>query len=174
MKQSTSPPINGKGSPALPCSKSSLRRTILRVCIVLLILTTGFALTLFRIYRADTRHESRGSIWWLERGRNLIPSAAIDITLQRDLLDHRAVYTISEKNLNAFLSERFAGDRTLLDSSSEGSRLPSEETRNAVDRLGWVVAKDEVVYRYAASNGGVHSYYHNPTTGLTYQSSGYW
>ena len=43
-----------------------------------------------------------------------------------------------------------------------------------IGRLGWVVTKQTVVYDYAASNGGVHTYYHDPTTGRTYQSSAYW
>ena len=77
-----------------------------------------FALTLFRIYGTETHHASRNSIWWSERGRNLIPPAATDITLQQDFLDHYATYTISEKDLNAFLNERFGRNLPGLASES--------------------------------------------------------
>ena len=131
------------------------------------------ALILFRIYGTETHHASRNSIWWPERGRNLIPPAATDITLQRDLLDHYATYTISEKDLNAFLNERFARDGEMIDSFSERSRPAPRQIGNAIGRLGWVVTEETVVYSYTASNGGGHTYYHDPTTGRTYQSSAY-
>jgi len=133
-----------------------------------------FALTLFRIYGVDTHHASRGSIWWPERCRNLIPPTATDITLRRDLLDHYATYTVSEKDLNAFLDKRFARPGEALDSFSERSPAKPETIGNAIGPLGWVVTKDTVVYTYTASNGGAHNYYHDTNTGLTYQSSAYW
>ena len=85
-----------------------------------------FALTLFWIYGTETHHASRNSIWWSERGRNLIPPAATDITLQQDLLDHYATYTISEKDLNAFLNERasLAMERCLTPLVREAARPP--------------------------------------------------
>jgi hypothetical protein len=67
-----------------------------------------FALTLVGLYGIDSHHDSPDSIW-PARGRRLIPPTATDITLQRDLLDHRATYTVSEEDLNAFLDWRFAG-----------------------------------------------------------------
>jgi hypothetical protein len=132
------------------------------------------ALILFRIYGTDTHHASRGSIWWPERGRNLIPPTATNITLRRDLLDHYAIYTVSEKDLNAFLDKRFARPGKPLNSFSERSPVKPQSIGNAVGLLGWVVTKDTVVYSYAASNGGSHTYVHDPTTGRTYQSSAYW
>jgi hypothetical protein len=133
-----------------------------------------FALTLFWIYGVDSHHKSRNSIWWPERGRNLIPPAATDITLRRDLLDHYASYTLSEKNLNEFLDKHFARPGKALDSFSERSPAKPKSIGNAIGPLGWVVTKDTVVYSYTASNGGSHTYYHDPTTGRTYQSSAYW
>jgi len=157
-----------------PQSKSPRRRIALKVCVVILALALVFAGTLFRIYGVDTHHASRGSIWWPERCRNLIPPTATDITLRRDLLDHYAIYTISEKDLNAFLDTRFARPGEALDSYSE--RLPAnpKSIGNAIGPLGWKVTKDTVEYTYAASNGVAHNYYHDTKTRRTYQSSAYW
>ncbi len=174
MEQSTSSLIKGQEDLAPPESTAPLRSRVLKVCVFILTLTMVFALTLFWIYGVDTHHANRGSIWWPERGRNLIPPAATDITLQRDLLDHYAIYTISEKDLNAFLDDRFARNGETLDSFSERARSNPRDIGNVIGRLGWVVTEDTVVYHYSASNGGGHSYYHDPTTGLTYQSSAYW
>ncbi|MFT5301279.1 MAG: hypothetical protein ACI814_002082 [Mariniblastus sp.] len=146
----------------------------LKICVIILAVLMVLALILFRIYGTETHHASRNSIWWPERGRNLIPPAATDITLQRDLLDHYATYTISEKDLNAFLNERFARDGKMIDSFSERSRPTAKRIGNAIGRLGWVVTEKTVVYSYTASNGGGHTYYHDPATGRTYQSSAYW
>ena len=117
---------------------------------------------------------SRISIWWSLRGRNLIPPTATDITLQSDLLDHYATYTISEQDLNTFLNERFARNGKAIDSFSDRSRINLTRIGKPIGRLGWVVTKETVVYDYAASNGGVHTYYHDPNTGRTYESSAYW
>ena len=133
-----------------------------------------FALTLFRIYGVDTHHATRGGIWWPERCRNLIPPTATDITLRRDLLDHYATYTVSEKDLNAFLDKRFARPGKALDSFSERSHAKPRTIGKAIGPLGWVVTKDTVMYSYTASNGGVHDFYHDTNTGRTYQSSAYW
>ncbi|MCF7673748.1 MAG: hypothetical protein K9N23_01570 [Akkermansiaceae bacterium] len=154
--------------------KQSTSSLILKVCVVILALTMVFTLTLFRIYGVDTHHASRDSIWWPERGRNLIPPTAADITLRRDVLDHYATYTVSEKDLNAFLDKHFARPGEALDSFSERSSANPKNIGNAIGPLGWVVTEDTVVYTYAASNGGAHSYYHDTKTGLTYQSSAYW
>ena len=80
-----------------------------------------FGLALFWIYGTDTHHASRNSIWWTERGRNLIPPEATDITLRQDLLDHYATYKISESDLNKFLNQKFADEGETLDSFSERS-----------------------------------------------------
>ena len=133
-----------------------------------------FALVVFRIYGVDTHHANRGSIWWPERCRNLIPPAATDITLRRDLLDHYATYTVSEKDLTAFLDKRFVRLGETLDSFSERSPANPESIGNAIGPLGWVVTESTVVYTCTASNGGAHNYYHDTNTGLTYQSSAYW
>jgi hypothetical protein len=132
------------------------------------------ALVLIRIYGVDTHHKNRNSIWWPERGRNLIPPTATDITLRRDLLDHYATYAVSEQDLNAFLDERFARDGKEIDSLGDRRRIDPARVGRAIGRLEWVVTEETVVYEYTASNGGLHSYYHDPTTGLTYQSSAYW
>jgi hypothetical protein len=94
-----------------------------------------------------------------------VDAAVTDITLQQDLLDHYATYTISEQDLNAFLDERFARNGKAIDSFSDRSRINPTRIGKPIGRLGWVVTKETVVYDYAASNGGVHTYY---------QSSAYW
>lgn len=150
------------------------QRVFLKICVAILAPAAVFALVVFRIYGVDTYHASRDGIWWPERGRNLIPPAAVDITLRRDLLDHYAVYTVSEKDLNAFLDRRFARPGETLDSFSERSAVKPESVGKAVGPLGWVITPDTVIYSYAASNGGGHNYFHDTKTGRTYQSSCYW
>ena len=110
MKEITPAQIKGEGGPP-PLPKSPRHKIILKICVLVLALPIVFALILFRIYGVDTKHESRGSIWWPERGRNLIPSTASEITLRRDFLDHYAVYTVTEKELNAFLDRPRPFDR---------------------------------------------------------------
>ncbi|MEJ6724906.1 MAG: hypothetical protein QNK80_09295 [Akkermansiaceae bacterium] len=174
MKKANASPITRQEELAAPQSKSPRRRIILKVCIVILALGLVFAGTLFRIYGVDTHHASRGSIWWPERGRNLIPPTAADIMLRRDLLDHYATYTLSERDLNAFLDKRFARPGEALDSFSERSPAKSKNIGNAIGPLVFILTKSVVVYHYTARNGGLHSYYHDPNTGETYQSSAYW
>ena len=174
MKPTNESPIEGQVDPAPPQSTSPLRRRVFKTCVVILAFTMVSALSLFRIYGADTHHASRSGIWWPERGRNLIPPTATDITLRRDLLDHYATYTISEKDLNAFLDKRFARDGKTLDSFSERSPANPKKIGKAIGPLGWMVTKDTVEYTYCASNGGAHNYYHDTKTGRTYQDSAYW
>lgn len=131
-------------------------------------------LALFWIYGFDTHHATRESIWWAERGRSLIPPAATDITLQQDFLDHRAVYTVSQADLNAFLDERFAWDGEVLDSFSERVPLGPERAGEAIGTLGWIATPHAVTYTYCTSNGAASDFYHDPITGLTYQVSAYW
>jgi hypothetical protein len=157
-----------------PLPKSPQRGLLLKIGIAILALPVVVALILFRIYGTDTHHASRSSIWWTERGRNLIPPTATDITLRQDFLDHYATYTVSEKDLNAFLDKRFARPGEALDSFSERSPAAPMEIGHEVGPLGWIVTEETVVYHCTASNGGGHSYYHDPTTGRTYQSSAYW
>ena len=140
----------------------------------MLTLMMGIILILFRMYGLDTHHETRSSIWWPERLRNLIPAAATNITLQRDILDHCAIYTISEKDLNTYLNGRFSSDGEKLDSFSEREIVGSETIGDEIGPLGWVITKDMVVYEYYASNGGNHTYYYSPASGRAYQSSAYW
>ncbi|MFT5292025.1 MAG: hypothetical protein ACI82F_004110 [Planctomycetota bacterium] len=151
-----------------------LRGRVLNVGLVSFALAIVFALALFWVYGVHTHHASRSSIWWPERGRNLIPTAATDITLRRDVLDHYATYTVSEEDLNAFLDERFARDGVAIDSFSTRRPVDPVEIGHAIGRLGWVVTEEAVRYHFSARNGGGHAYYHDPKTGRTYQSSAYW
>lgn len=147
---------------------------LLKWIIAILAAAALLSLSLFRIYGLVTHHSSRSGIWWPERCRNLIPPAATDIALRRDLLDHYAVYTIGEKDLNAFLNVRFARPGEKLDSFSERSAVSPAMIGKALGPLGWVVTKDTVTYSYAASNGGGHTFCHDTRTGRTYQCSAYW
>ncbi|MDC0574960.1 hypothetical protein OAO39_03405 [Pirellulaceae bacterium] len=154
--------------------ESSRRRPYLKVFGAIFALLMVLALALFWIYGTDTHHANRNSIWWPERGWNLTPPTATDITLRRDFLDHYAIYTISERDLNAFLDRRFARPGEALDSFSERSPANPESIGKVIGPLGWVVTEDTVEYSYSASNGGGHYFYHDTTTGLTYQDSAYW
>jgi hypothetical protein len=173
MKKITPMQIKGDVVPPL-LPKVARKKSVFRICVLILVLPLVFALILFRIYGVDTKHESRGSIWWPERGRNLIPPAASEITLRRDLLDHYAVYTVTEKELNVFLDKRFAPPGKTLNSFSERLAADPDTVGIEIGPFGWEVTKNTVSYDYCASNGGVHSYYHDTKTGLTYQSSAYW
>lgn len=153
---------------------NSWKKLIVSGLVGIVVFALTFSLILFRIYGVDSHHEGRKSIWWPERGRNLIPPTAVDITLRRDLLDHYATYTVSEQDLNAFLDERFARDGKAIDSLAERQPVDPADVGKAVGPLGWVVTKGTVVYDCIASNGGGHTYYHDPSTGRTYQSSAYW
>ncbi len=141
---------------------------------MLLALLVVSGLTLYRIYGVDSHHAGRSSIWWPERGRNLIPPTATDITLRRDLLAHYAVYTVAEKDLIAFLDARFARPGETLDSFKERTRPMPEAIGTAIGPLGWVVTSDTVIHSQTASNGSVHEFHHDTKTGRTYQSSVYW
>ena len=154
--------------------QSTVIRMILAGFAVILLIWAILGLGLFWIYGTETKHANRDTIWWGERGRNLIPPEASNITLQQDLLDHYTTYTIQEKDLTNFLNSRFARDGQVLDSFSE--RTPVEVTAigKPVGRMGWIISAKTVVYQYPASNGGLHSYYHDPVTGNTYQESAYW
>lgn len=165
-----------KGDLAPPQSTTSGMGSILKGCGIILALMMMLVLVLSWIYSVDSHHSSRGSIWWPSRGRSLIPPTATDITLHRDLLDHWASYTVSEEDLNAFLDERFrtrgiGGD---LDSYSERGSANRENFLKAYADLGWVYTEGMVHYHYTTKNGAGSSYYHHPTTGLTYQDSAYW
>lgn len=174
MGINTSSPINREADKTDPESASARRGLRFKVCIAILALPMVVALILFRIYGTDTHHTSRSSIWWTERGRSLIPPTAADITLRQDFLDHYAIYTVSENDLNAFLDRRFASPGEPLDSFSERSPVPPDTIGNAIGPLGWKLTENTVSYRYCASNGGAHEYYHDTKTGLTYQKSAYW
>ncbi len=145
----------------------------LKLSLAFLVVALLLCVALYRVYGVDSYHESRDGIWPV-RGRALIPPAASEITLQRDLLDHFATYTIAEEDLNAFLDARFAFNGSTLDSFSERSAVDPESIGKTIGRLGWVVPEETVVYSYAARNGGVSTYYHDPSSGRTYQISAYW
>lgn len=132
-----------------------------------------FGLILFWVYGVDSRHKSRSSIWWPERGRNLIPPTATDIVLRRDLLHHYATYTVPEKDLHAFFLGRFAASNARIDPAKDG-RLVNNADVDQVGPLAWDVTAGTLKYAYSATNGGLHTYYHDPSTGRTYQSSAYW
>lgn len=173
MKPTSSTPVQGQEGPSRPQSASPLRRRLLQAGAGSLALIAFFGLALFRIYGLETHHASRASILWPERCRSLIPPTATDITLRRDLLDHNATYTVSEKDLAAFLDQRFTHPGG-ASSSSERSPAKPETWGQTVGPLGWRVTEQTVIYDCFASNGGVHRYYHDTKSGRTYQSSAYW
>jgi len=146
---------------------------LLKVGGALLFLAVVLASVGYWFYGLDSSHSSRSTIWH-ERVRGLTPHAATDITLQLDFLDHYATYRISEADLNAFLDLHFAFHGEDFDSRSERGAVRPELVGKPVGRLGWVVPKGAVEYSFAARNGGVSTYYHDPATGWTYQESAHW
>lgn len=127
---------------------------------------------LFWHYGLDSHHETPGSLSEIldDRILRLTPPEAREITLQRDFLDHFAIYTIDEKDLTAFIDRYFEVE----DSFSERTFVKNDRVGEAIGRLGWVVPEGCVSYGYAAGNGGVSTYYHDPATGSTYQESAHW
>ena len=153
---------------------TSVKGRLAKGCFSVLALMTVFVLCLLWTYQVESHHSNRDSIWWPSRGRSLIPPTATDITLQRDLLDHRATYKVSEADLNAFLDERFAREGEKLDSYSERSAVDRESFMRSYADLGWVWTEGMVEYHYTTSNGAGSTFLHDPTTGKTYQVSVYW
>ena len=148
---------------------ASSSRPLFRVLAVLLGLVVIVGLGVLRVFILDSSHETTRTIL-PGRTKDLIPPTATEITLQRDLLDHYAVYTIREEQLVAFLNERF----DVADAYAERSQMDPAKIGQPIGVLGWVVKPGSVSYSYAASNGGVSSYYHDPVSGRTYQESAHW
>ena len=133
----------------------------------LLIVAFVVGVVLFSIYGRCTHHENRDSIWWGERGKNLIPSTAVDLTLQQDFLDHDVLYTISDSDLHRFLKQQFP-------KSFEREEVNAADLGKRVGSLGWEMTDQSVVYTAYAQNGTAHYFYHDLKSGQTYQVSAYW
>lgn len=118
------------------------------------------------VYGLSTPHATRDGIWWSGTARGLTPPTARDITLQRDFLDHRALYTVSTADLEAFIRDRFDG--------SEVDPLPATRLGEEIGELGWTVTPGSTSYHTWMSNGAATYIHHDPATGLTYQSSAHW
>lgn len=147
---------------------NSRRLRPLGICALLVVvplaLVTSMALW---VYGLDTHHATRGGIWWSGTARDLTPPAARDITLQRDVLDHRALYTVSTADLEAFLLQRFG-------EAAEADPLPPSRLGEEVGELGWRVTPGSTSYHTWTPNGAATYFYHDPATGLTYQESAHW
>ena len=83
----------------------------------------------------------------------MIPPTSTDITRRRDLLDHDAIDTVSEKDLNTCLSLRFARTREclrfartreVLDADSRRVRLKTDTVGKAIEPLGWLATTNRV------------------------------
>jgi hypothetical protein len=152
--------------------KPQVRRSpLLTGCLAIILLIAGIAVTLGRVYNLDTHHDTHSDIWWLSDCTSRIPPTATDITLRREPLDHFALYTVSASDLHAFLDQRFAGEGETLDSARDSSRVEAGEE---VGPFGWVAEEGAVSFSYTTPNGASSHFYHNPSTGLTYQQSAYW
>lgn len=152
-----------------PCTPDSMLKFLLLSSLSALAIGGGL---LFWHYGLDSRHDTPGSLFPVldERIISLTPPEARDIVLQRDFLDHFATYTIDEKDLTAFIDRHFE----IEDSFSERSFVNSNRVGEAMGRMDWIVPEGCVWYSYAAGNGGVSNYYHDPATGSTYQDSAHW
>ena len=74
-------------------------------------------------------------------------------------------------SLECRYSARAAGLRL---TDAERRRMDPAKIGQPIGELGWVVTPGSVYYGYAASNGGVSNYYHDPVSGRTYQDSAHW
>lgn len=74
----------------------------------------------------------------------MIPPTATDITRRRDLLNHDAIDTVSEKDLNTCLSLRFARPGEVLDADSRRVRLKPDTVGKAIEPLGWLATTNRV------------------------------
>ena len=107
--------------------KSSFARSALRVLGALLIVPLAVSLAGLWYYCVDSKHSTPASIG---DGRilELTPPAAHDITLDRDFLDHYAIYTVTERELTAFLNRTFEVE----DSFSERQNIAEIKVGKAI------------------------------------------
>ena len=142
---------------------------------VLGVMVLGFGLILFLVYGVDSHHDTRDDFLWPGREYELTPPTATGIHLQRDFLDHWSSYTVAESDLNVFLDATFGGQSGKpLDSFSLRSPVDRDRFERTYAELGWVWTEGMVEYHCSASNGGGHTFYHDPSTGMTYQVSAHW
>lgn len=148
--------------------ESSTQRSspFLRALLVVLSIAALGAALIFWIYGKDAHYDRAASVW-PGTERELTPPAATDITLQRDFLDHFAIYTVPQEDLEAFFRSRF--ERT-----EEGTLASAVSVGKPMGRLGWIVPEGCLVYSHYTPNGAASTYYHDPATGSTYQSSAHW
>jgi hypothetical protein len=163
--------------PDQPPRNESARRPLrpLGICALLVVVPLALVAAMgFRVYGLDTHHATRDGIWWSETARGMTPPTARDITLQRDLLDHRALYTVSEAELVDFIRERFARDGEVFDADGQRDPLPPGRIGEEIGSLGWRVTAGSVSYTVWPPNGATTTFHHDPATGLTYQESAHW
>lgn len=133
---------------------------------LILALAALFAGALFWFFGVDHHHETASTIL-PGRVRDLTPPTATDIILRRDFfLDHSATYIVSEEDLVAFLDEYFGG-------SDRSAHDPGALEHVGAER-DWTWSAELVEFHCSAANGSGSSYFHDRTSGQTYQVSAHW
>lgn len=157
-------------------SRSS-SRTSGKACLTVLALlglpVIALAVVLFVTFGMDSQHDSPDSILWPEEKRVYIPASATDITLSRTFFDHWARYTVATEDLHAMLASRFA-ECFDPDEDFAGSPVDRGRFEERYREFEWTWSEGLVSYSCWAPNGGTHDFWHDPSTGQTYQASVGW
>ncbi len=146
---------------------------LVKGCGAILAVAVLVAALAYWAFAVGSHHESRSTIWVSEY-RSMTPPDALGITLWPAWLDHRAEYTIREEELRAFLNEVFGLTGNSLSKGSPVGRDYFDRRYGARRDGTWTWHEGLVEYEQIAPNGGVHTFLHDPVTGLTYQESAHW
>ena len=152
-------------------------RTSGKACLTVLALlglpVIALAVVLFVTFGMDSHHDSPDSIRWPAQKRCYIPASATDITLSRTFFDHWARYTVATDDLHAMLASRFAD---CFDPDEDFAASPVDRGRfeERYREYDWTWSEGLVSYSCWAPNGGTHDFWHDPSTGQTYQASVGW
>ena len=163
--------------PSTSIASASATGTSGKACLAILAtlgaIGLGIGTFLFVVFGMDSHHDGPDSIGWPEQDRVYIPATATDITLSRTFFDHWARYQVSTADLHAMLATRFPSDFDPA-KDAEGSPVNHESFEENYRKYDWTWSSGLVRHSCIAPNGGTHTFWHDPTTGQTYQASVGW
>ena len=134
----------------------------------------------------DSKSALRPPIWLFYydqvqdfRIERFLPPAALNITLEKTFIGHRAKYKISESELKAYVDglwDTYGKYSAVLRSNlNDGEPVKTEEIEPNFRGLNWPSMDNAVKYHSPVErDGGGATYYFEPTTGVTYHRAGYW
>jgi len=113
------------------------------------------------------------------RIERFLPPAALNITLEKTFIGHRAKYKISESDLKSYVDGLWDayGKYSAVPRSNlnDGEPVKTEEIESNFQGLNWPPMDNAVKFHSPVErDGGGATYYFEPTTGVTYHRAGYW